>query len=117
MGGRSGKLGAPARERGASPRFTSSACGSGLGSKPQLEGVLRDTKARRRERDVPSVPGEDFLGLLPRQVLRLRKLLERAAADSLRTVALWNAAFLPSYDLREAMTAFMAKRAPKLDGR
>ena len=51
------------------------------------------------------------------QVLRLRKLLERAAADSLRPVALWNAAFLPSYDLREAMTAFMAKRAPKLDGR
>ena len=42
---------------------------------------------------------------------------ERAAADSLRTVALWNAAFLPSHDLREAMTAFMAKRAPKFDGR
>jgi enoyl-CoA hydratase len=42
---------------------------------------------------------------------------ERAAADSLRTVALWNAAFLPSHDLREAMTAFMTKRAPSFEGR
>jgi enoyl-CoA hydratase len=42
---------------------------------------------------------------------------ERAAAESLRTVALWNAAFLPSHDLREAMTSFMEKRAPKFEGR
>jgi enoyl-CoA hydratase len=42
---------------------------------------------------------------------------ERAAADSLRTVALWNAAFLPSNDLREAMAAFMEKRAPRFEGR
>ncbi len=42
---------------------------------------------------------------------------ERAAAESLRTVALWNAAFLPSHDLREAMGAFMAKRPPKFEGR
>jgi enoyl-CoA hydratase len=42
---------------------------------------------------------------------------ERAAADSLRTVALWNAAFLPSHDLREAMAAFMAKRPPAFEGR
>lgn len=42
---------------------------------------------------------------------------ERAAADSLRTVALWNSAFLPSHDLREAMTAFIEKRAPRFEGR
>ncbi len=42
---------------------------------------------------------------------------ERAAAESLRTVALWNAAFLPSHDLREAMSAFMEKRTPKFEGR
>lgn len=42
---------------------------------------------------------------------------ERAAAESLRTVALWNAAFLPSHDLREAMSAFVEKRAPRFEGR
>ncbi|HEY1694532.1 MAG TPA: crotonase/enoyl-CoA hydratase family protein [Polyangiaceae bacterium] len=42
---------------------------------------------------------------------------ERAAAESLRTVALWNAAFLASHDLREAMTAFLEKRPARFEGR
>jgi len=42
---------------------------------------------------------------------------ERAASASLRTVALWNTAFLPSHDLREAIGAFTEKRQPTFDGR
>ncbi len=42
---------------------------------------------------------------------------ERVAADSLRTVALWNAAFLPSHDLREATAAFLQKRKAVFQGK
>jgi enoyl-CoA hydratase len=37
--------------------------------------------------------------------------------ESLDYVALWNAAFLHSDDLTEAMTAFMQKRQPAFRGR
>jgi enoyl-CoA hydratase len=37
--------------------------------------------------------------------------------DGLRQVAMWNAAFLASDDLGEAMAAFAEKRAPRFQGR
>ncbi|MGC4932162.1 crotonase/enoyl-CoA hydratase family protein [Gordonia sp. DT30] len=39
-----------------------------------------------------------------------------AQADSLRYVAAWNAAFLPSDDLTEAVTAIFEKRKPRFSG-
>jgi len=57
----------------------------------------------------------------PLVVMGIKQVLnassERAAAENLRTVALWNAAFLPSHDLREAISAFAAKRTPSFEGR
>lgn len=50
-----------------------------------------------------------------KQVLNARS--EKIAEDSLRTVALWNAAFLPSSDLGEAMAAFVQRRPPVFKGR
>ena len=42
--------------------------------------------------------------------------LEPRVADSLRYVSTWNAAFLPSKDLGEAVQAFMARRDPDFTG-
>jgi enoyl-CoA hydratase len=51
----------------------------------------------------------------------VKELLDvnRAAriAEGLRYVGAWNAAFLPSHDLGEAMTAFAERRTPDFRGR
>ncbi|MFE0020786.1 crotonase/enoyl-CoA hydratase family protein [Amycolatopsis sp. NPDC059021] len=41
---------------------------------------------------------------------------ERQVADGLRYVSAWNAAFLPSKDLAEAVQAFLARRPPEFTG-
>ena len=57
----------------------------------------------------------------PRTVQGIKHVLnernEREARESLRHVALYNAAFLPSEDLREALSAWMEKRVPRFSGR
>ncbi|NIH80905.1 crotonase/enoyl-CoA hydratase family protein [Amycolatopsis viridis] len=41
---------------------------------------------------------------------------ERQVADGLRYVSAWNAAFLPSKDLQEAVQAFVERRTPEFTG-
>ncbi|GAB17375.1 putative enoyl-CoA isomerase [Gordonia effusa NBRC 100432] len=56
----------------------------------------------------------------PLVVQGIKSVLERSRAneiaDALRYVAVWNAAFLPSNDLTEAMTAVFEKRQPRYKG-
>lgn len=47
----------------------------------------------------------------------LRACEDRSVEEGLDYVATWNAGFLQSDDLIEAVTAFMAKRPPKFEGR
>lgn len=57
----------------------------------------------------------------PLVVQGIKRVLEhgmgRPVEDGLAHVALWNAAYLPSLDLREAVSAFVEKREPDFKGR
>jgi enoyl-CoA hydratase len=57
----------------------------------------------------------------PLVVQGVKQVLNHAREERIRAglqyVAAWNAAFLPSHDLGEAMTAFLAKRPPNYRGR
>jgi enoyl-CoA hydratase len=47
----------------------------------------------------------------------LNESQDRSVAEGLRYVALWNAAFLQSHDLQEALAAFVERRPPRFEGR
>lgn len=70
-------------------------------------------EARKLAREVAGNPPLVVQGI--KQVMNHR--IERAIADELRYVAVWNSAFLQSEDLAEAMTAFRERRPPKFTGR
>lgn len=64
-------------------------------------------------RDIAASPPLVVQGI--KRVMNAR--LQGGISDGLRQVATWNAAFLASDDLGEAMAAFAEKRAPRFQGR
>jgi enoyl-CoA hydratase len=69
--------------------------------------------ARRLAREVADNPPLVVQGI--KQVMNRRT--ESSTAEGLRHVAVWNAAFLQSEDLAEAMSAFAERRQPRFKGR
>lgn len=47
----------------------------------------------------------------------MNERVRETVSDGLRYVALWNSAFMPSDDLKEAFTAFMERRLPHYQGK
>jgi enoyl-CoA hydratase len=70
------------------------------------------TRATEMARQIADNPPLVVQGI--KQVLAYGE--ERRILDGERYAAVWNAAFLASKDLTEAMTAFMEKRAPRFTG-
>ncbi|WAL63377.1 crotonase/enoyl-CoA hydratase family protein [Amycolatopsis cynarae] len=77
---------------------------------PDQEAVLAAARAMAAE--IAENPPLVVQGI--KEVLSLNT--ERQVADGLRYVSTWNAAFLPSKDLGEAVQAFMERRKPEFKG-
>lgn len=78
---------------------------------PDQEALL--AAARELAADIATNPPLVVQGV--KDVLGHRR--EAEVAEGLRYVGAWNAAFLPSEDLGEAVQAFLERRAPKFNGR
>ena len=78
----------------------------------ESEETLLDA-ARRVAREIADNPPLVVQGI--KQVMNY--CADKSTADGLRYVAVWNAAFLQSNDLVEAITAFRDRRPPKFSGR
>jgi enoyl-CoA hydratase len=68
--------------------------------------------ARKLAREIAANPAVVVQGV--KQVMNY--CADKSAADGLRFVAVWNAAFLQSNDLGEAISAFMERRSPNFTG-
>ena len=69
--------------------------------------------ARKLAREIAENPPLVVQGI--KQVMNY--CVDKSTADGLRYVAVWNAAFLQSNDLGEAIAAFRERRPPKFSGR
>jgi enoyl-CoA hydratase len=80
--------------------------------------VLPDQVALLAEAKRVAAEIADNSPLVVQGVKEVLRVSERHGAEvGMRYVAAWNAGMLASHDLREAMGAFMEKRAPKFTGR